>query len=178
MNQSIENVCWDVNPAATVDEITRWCLDNRGVDRLFVVARPDNDAPGTLLEPRVEAAVAKMFGTKVIRALWARAWAGTELFRRRAAKVWIIAFDEDVRTRMVAVQNSLSGWRHANNPPLPEDICLYRVGDALPTFVSVTHDSEAWLFDSAARNATFAERAELPLPADLIPARPDFVVPS
>lgn len=169
-------LCWDVDPAATLEDITRWCVDKRDVDRMFVVARPDNDAPGSLLEPRVEGSVERLFKGKIIESLWATAWAGTQLFRRRSAKVWIISFDEDVRARLIAVENSIRGWRHISDPPLPEDICLYRAGDTLPTLVTVTHDGEAWLFDESAADAHFAERAELPLPADLVPPPPDFVV--
>ena len=116
-----------------------------------------------------------MFARKILKAVWAKAWAGTELFLNRTAKVWIIAFDEDVLERMVFTQNSLRHWRHLSEPPLPEDICLYRAGDPLPTLISVTHDGEAWLFDRTADGASFAQHAELPLPPDLIPPPPDFL---
>jgi hypothetical protein len=178
MNEDLmDETCWDVQPETSIGEITEWCLVHRDVNRVFVVARPDQANPGKLTEPRVEKAVEKIFGKKVLRALWAAAWAGTKLFRKRSAKIWIIEFDGEVRDRMMAAESSLAGWVHAKERPLPEDVCLYRSGDPLPTFVSVTHEPEAWLFDASADGARFVERAERPLPADLIPAPPDFVTP-
>ncbi len=169
------NHCWDIDREATISEIGEWCLTHRRVDRVHVVARPDQDLPRKLAEPRVEHAVNQIFAGKILESVWAKAWAGTELFRNRAAKVWVIAFDRDVLERMIAAQNSLRQWRHVAEPPLPEDVCLYRIGDSLPTFVSVTHDSEAWLFDPTAGGAHFARPAELPLPSDLIPPPPNFL---
>jgi hypothetical protein len=171
------NRCWDVDPKTTLDVITRWCIDERQVDRMFVVARPDNDKPGRLLEARVQTAVERLFAGNIIRTQWTSAWAGTQLLRRREGKVWIISFNEDVRDRLISAENTIRGWRHNAPTPLPEDICLYRTGDDLPTFVSVTHDGEAWVFDPAAENAPFVVPAELALPADLLPPPPDFVAP-
>lgn len=177
MTNSLSSICWDVDPEVTIDAITGWCLAERRVDRMFVVARPDNEKPGCLSEPRVQDAVARLFGRKVLRTLWATAWAGTKLFRRRSAKIWVIEFDETVRQRMMAAENSLRGWVNSSDRQLPEDICLYRSGDRLPTFISVTHEPEAWLLDPNATTAPFAERAMRPLPVELIPPPPDFVVP-
>ena len=168
--------CWDVTPEATLADITYWCVSNRGVDRLLVVARPDNRWPGQLSEPRVERAVQTVFFGKILRTVWASAWPGTMLLRNRFAKVWLVAFDETVRERMVATENTLSGWVHAAHVPLPEDICLYRAGDPLPTFVSVTHEPEAWLFDQDANAARFALRADRPLSSKMIPPPPTFLL--
>lgn len=174
MDNRLTDICWDVAPDTSLEEIGGWCLRHRLVNRLLVVARTDRNDRAELADPRVEQAVTENFGKWELRTCWASTWPGTQLVGDGIAKVWIIAFDSNVCERMISLENRLCGWTHAEKH-LPEDICLYRYGDPFPTFVTVTHGPEAWLLDGSPTDAKFAERALIGLPEELIPAHPDFV---
>lgn len=45
---------------------------------------------------------------------------------------------------MLQVEPNLNKW-HIDEGPLPEDICLFRLGHPHPIFVSVIHEGDAWL---------------------------------
>jgi hypothetical protein len=142
---------------------------------LLVAVRPYIDrADQTTFDPRVADSVATIFGKCILRAASAKAWPGTELIEH-VAKVYVIAFNVDIQEQMIRTQKYLSGWKQSSDPPLPEDICLYRDGDPWPMLVTVTHDGDAWLFDDEP-NAAFVRIPTIALPADLIPPPPDFIV--
>lgn len=172
-------VCWDIDPSASLADITEWCLVHGGVDRLLVTARESLDHRRTPDEPRVDTTVEELFGASLLETFWAHAWPGTQLFEGGASKIYVAAFDEAVRTRMIAMEDSLPQWTQWHEPPLPADVCLYKLGDPLPALVSMTHQQEpwfeAWLFDDTANGASFVTKADPPLPADLIPPPPSFV---
>lgn len=64
---------------------------------------------------------------------------------------------------MTETKSYLSDWKQSNDPPLPEDVCLYREGEAWPVLVSVTHDGDAWLYDDEP-GAAFVSVPEIELP--------------
>lgn len=171
--------CWDVEPDVSLAELAALCLAYREVDRLMVAARSAVSAPDTLDEPRVESAVAELFGEVLLESFWASAWPGTRL-SNSASMIYVIAFDASVATRMSETEDRLPSWNQWHRPPLPADLCLYRSGDRWPTLVSVTHEGEgwfgAWLYDEAVAAAIGAPPSKPPLPEDLVPARSDFVV--
>jgi hypothetical protein len=169
--------CWDVSRETTLDEISRWCLHERKVDRLIVATRPYIDRDDRLeYDTRIEESVLRIFGRSIIRSTYATAWPGTELIEH-AGKVHVMKFDSDVAQQISNEMNYLSGWVQRSDPPLPEDLCLYREGDAWPVLVSVTHDGDAWLFDDDP-DAAFLRTPTIPLPVDLIPPAPSFIVES
>jgi hypothetical protein len=167
--------CWDVDRLTPFAEISSWCLQKRAVDRLIVAIRPTLDRENRReFDPRIDDSVSRIFGKNVLRTLSARAWPGTQLIDH-IGKVHIISFNTSVQQKMMGTQKYLRGWKQSNDPPLPEDICLYRNGDRFPVLVSVTHDDDAWLFDNNP-SATFVSLAAIALPEDLIPPPPDFIV--
>jgi hypothetical protein len=169
--------CWDVLKDVSVDEISRWCLRARGVDRLIVAVRPYIDRDGRVeYDARIDESVLRVFGGSIIRSTYAMAWPGTELIENMG-KVYVIRFDSNVAQRISNEMNHLSGWVQRGNPPLPEDLCLYREGDAWPVLVSVTHDGDAWLYDDDP-DAAFLRTPTISLPNDLIPPAPRFIVES
>lgn len=172
--------CWDIDGSVSLSPITEWCLARRGVDRLLLTARAEVANPRMLDEPRVDTTVLKLFGDTLLETFWASAWPGTQVFEGGASKIYILRFDESVRRRIVAAQKRLPAWTQWSDPPLPADMCLYKTGDPLPTLVSVTHEGEgwfgAWLFDRDADAAPFASPAKHPLPLELLPPPPEFVV--
>ena len=169
--------CWDVSREVSFDEISSWCLRAREVDRLIVAVRPYIDRRDRVeFDARIEESVFRVFGSSVIRSTYATAWPGTELIEH-AGRVYIIKFDSDLARQISKEMNRLSGWVQRNDPPLPEDLCLYREGEAWPVLVSVTHDGDAWLYDDDP-DATFVRTPTIPLPSDLIPPAPSFIVES
>ena len=174
MMSSEKPQCWDIDREASFAEISSWCVKRRQVNRLIVSVRSALDINDRReFDPRIEHSVARIFGKNIIRTTFATAWPGTMLIGH-VGKVYVIAFDMRVQRRMSDVKKHLSGWKQSNNPPLPEDICLYREGDAWPVLVSVTNDGDAWLLDDKP-DADFIRVSEMPLPADLVPPRPDFI---
>jgi hypothetical protein len=169
--------CWDVSGEASLHEISAWCLRARRVDRLMVAVRPYIDREDRVeYDTRVEESVFRIFGSGVIRSAYATAWPGTEL-TEHLGKVYVVKFDADVEQRISKEMNHLSGWTQRSNPPLPEDLCLYREGESWPVLVSVTNDGDAWLYDEDP-DAPFLRTPTIPLPSDLIPPPPSFIVES
>jgi hypothetical protein len=70
---------------------------------------------------------------------------------------------------MVAVQNDLSNWTQYHRQPLPEDICLWRDGESLPSLVSVTHEREAWILSGTRVELPGAYESEYALETMKIP---------
>lgn len=168
--------CWDVSRTASVETLLTWCLDVRKVDRLLLATRLDKESPtATLLEPDVESSVHDLFSDRLLEVSLATAWPGTQLIGH-AGKVYLVEFDRTVLRRMVAAENRLGAWTQWNKPPLPEDVCVYRAGDAAPVLVSVTHDNDAWIFHNEDVSVDVASPASIILPANLIPPPPGFFV--
>lgn len=167
-------VCWDVARSASLDDVLRWCLERRSVNRLLLATRLDQDALSpTLLVPEVEVAVRQLFGDSVLCESFASKWPGTQLIGH-SGKVYLVEFNAEMKDRMVRIENSFGGWTDRHKPPLPEDICLFRLGDELPALVSVTHDSDAWLLDDGPIEPVLAGKSVIPLPSDLLPSAPTF----
>jgi hypothetical protein len=176
VSQTSSPKMWDVATNLSLDRLAGWCLLHRQVNRVMVVCRMDTstDSP-SVLSPDAEAVALQLLGDKLLRTTVAVAWPGTKLFGH-GARVHIGVFDEEVLLKMAATENILSRWVHWNAKPLPEDICLWRVGDIVPTLISVTHDGDAWLLAEGPVPGTVASPSEFPLPADLIPPPPDFLL--
>ena len=173
--------CWEIEESVPLDVVLDWSLAHRGVDHLLVSARASLDNPAALDEPKIETTIASVIGDALLESLWATAWPGTRLFKGGSSKVFTAKFDKRIRDRLVSTENRLSAWQHEHDPPLPSDLCLYRSGDPRPTLVSVTHDIGwfgAWLFGPFSSEPPFAAPAERPLPEDLVPPAPTFLVPA
>jgi hypothetical protein len=175
MIASIGLTYWDVDPQESFANISSWCLDQRGANRLIVAVRPYLAVDDRVfIDPLIHSSASRIFGDAIIRRTSARAWPGTVL-TEHAGEVYVIAFDAAVQRRMIDASNILRGWTQASQPPLPEDICLYREGDKWPVLVSVTHAGDAWLLHQEP-HAPFVHKPKIMLPTDLIPPPPDFIV--
>jgi hypothetical protein len=145
------------------------------VDRLLVAARLDTDeVTPTLLSPGVDQQVQDLFGPSVLERRYAEEWPGTQLIGHQGV-VWTVAYSERLFAPMIAAANLLRSWRHSHNPPLPEDICLFRQGDSLPVLVSVTHEEEAWLITDREVDLPGAEAADAGVLEYIPPAATGFV---
>lgn len=167
--------CWSLAASVRLSDVARWCISNHGVDRLLVSTRFDRGATKrTLLVPEVSDSVERIFAGRIVTSVLATAWPGTELVDH-CGLVYVIVFDEDLGKRMASVEDLICNWTQSHDPPLPEDLCLFRQAAKLPVVVSVTHEGEAWVLTDEAVTLPGAERAFLP-PGELLIPRGDFFV--
>lgn len=137
---------WELDArAASLGEITSWCLRERGVDRMLVALRLERRGnKWRYASPAAGERVTLLFGPHIITGFQASEWLGTQL-SGHPGYVYVIRFDEDVRDGVVNTEPSLDKWLHNRPDPLPEDICLFNEADPNPALVSVTHEGRAWL---------------------------------
>ncbi len=165
----------EIERSVSFADISSWCLIKRETNRLIVAVRPYIDLDDRVsFDPRIVDSVESLFGGNIIRETSAIAWPGTRLIEH-VGKVYEVAFDTVIQRRMIETHEYLSGWKQSNEPPLPEDICLYSEGDEWPTLVSVTHDGNAWLLKEKSKpHFTLLPTTFFPL--DLVPPPPNFIV--
>ena len=136
---------WDVSVDTSMQQILEWSLREKGVDRLLLSAYLDpHENKPVLLRPTLEETIKALFGSRLLERKLVRRWPGTELYEHYGL-VFLIAFDSGLVKPMAEAGKCLVNWRHNNNPPLPEDPCLFREGDDWPVLVSVTHERDAWV---------------------------------
>ena len=167
---------WKLDESARIDDTLEWCIERRSVDRVLMTTRIDTDRrKRVLLEPKVDDTVKRVFGDALLRTPWVTAWPVIELIRH-PGKAYIARLDREVVQRMSAVQNRLFGWTESNEPPLPEDPCVYRTGDPLPLLITRTHTRDLWLLHDGEVDLDGArEVAWDPELLEFIPQKPDFV---
>lgn len=141
----MELTCWEADArVAALDEITVWALE-RHVDRMVVALRLNQIGnKWRYAEPKAGEFFQAQFGSFILTGFQAAEWPGTELIDHPGF-VYVVKFDEEVREVVLRTQPSLAKWRHNENPPLPEDICLFREADSHPILITRTHDLDAWL---------------------------------
>jgi hypothetical protein len=128
-----------------LSEILPWCLENCGVDTLLVTSRQSFGKSGKgMYDRKVDSTTRKLVGEKLITSFEARGWPGTKLINHKG-RVYIAEFDTQLSARMTEVQDSLFKWRNVDPLALPEDICVFQRGARLSTFISVTHERQAWV---------------------------------
>ncbi len=136
---------WELNAETSMETILQWSVKDKDVDRLLLSARLDKERKKpVLLRPTLDRTIEQLFGERVLERRLVRRWPGTELYGHNGL-VFLIAFDAALIKPMVEIGERLSNWRHNNNPPLPEDPCLFRQGDDWPVLISVTHERDAWI---------------------------------
>lgn len=137
---------WELDArAASLAEITSWCLRERGVNRLLVALRLGRQGnKWRYASPAAGERVSLLFGPHIIAGFQASEWPGTQL-SAHPGFVYVIRFGESVRSVLLNTEPSLDRWLHNRPDPLPEDICLFKESAPHPTVVSVTHESRAWL---------------------------------
>jgi hypothetical protein len=139
-------ICWEADAhAASLSEIISWCLRHHAVDRMLVALRLhqvgnkwrySDLAAGENLQ--------SLFGKYILTGFQVSEWPGTQLFGPPAF-VYVLTFNEDVKNIILNTQPSLTKWKRGENPPLPEDICLFKESDSNPILVTCTHEPYTWL---------------------------------
>jgi hypothetical protein len=167
--------CWTLgNQVATLSNISGWALKTCKSDRLLLAIRLERQRGKWLpTRPGIEAWTEKTFAKNIVDSFLASAWPGTEL-SGKPGKIYVIRFDGGVADMMINVEPSISGWTHNHAPPLPEDICLFRDGDATPNFISCTHEKDMWIIAPVKPAVTGTELSKLSYEKLMIPAASDF----
>jgi hypothetical protein len=147
---------WRLRRGARLAEVLAWCWQEHSVDRLLVSARLDSSRKQRVLSrPSIEGVIESIFGARVLEKRFASRWPGTQLIGHQGA-VYIIEFDDSLIKPMATAGKLFFDWTQNHEPPLPEDLCLFRKGADWPALVSVTHEWDAWVFSEEA--PTFCRR--------------------
>lgn len=154
--------CWKLPMDVELEPLLLWCVENRDVNRLLVTARFWRGARGKREGPnaKVVQAMESLFRGRILRRVLARKWPGTEVIGSEAI-VFVIGFDAALMKPMVEAAPRLAEWTRWNDPPLPEDLCLYRQGDEWPALMSITHEGDAWVFGTGDLSLTGATPSQL-----------------
>lgn len=141
--------CWENSGPVSLSEIFDWCVKREQVDMVLATVRSAEDMRGKRsLEVAVERTAHSLFRRHLIKELNASAWPGTRL-TGHTARVYVARFDEELRARMVAMEDELFKWVHQSPKHLPEDISLFRDGGPHPVLVSITHEKHAYIIGAA-----------------------------
>lgn len=138
--------CWQADArVALLDEIMVWALEHHAADHMLVALRLNQVGnKWRYADPQAGEFFQSQFGSYIVTGFQAAQWPGTELLGHPGF-VYVVKFNAEVKELILRIQPSLAKWQHHENPPLPEDICLFREGDAHPALVTRTHDLDAWL---------------------------------
>ena len=142
----MELTCWEADArVASLDEIMNWCLQHHAVDHMLVGMRLDQVGnKWRYHDPEAGEFLQSQFGSYILTGFQASEWPGTRLLVQPGF-VFVLTFNEEVKELILRTQPSLSKWQHGEDPPLPEDICLFRETASHPILVTRTHDLDAWV---------------------------------
>jgi hypothetical protein len=142
----MELTSWQADArVAVLDEIMVWALEHYAVDHMLVALRLIQIGNRwRYADPQAGEVFQSQFGPYILTGFQAAQWPGTELFGHPGF-VYVVRFNEEVKEVVIRTQPSLAKWQHGENPPLPEDICLFREADSHPVLVTCTHGLDAWL---------------------------------
>ena len=138
---------WELPVRTPLSKVFEWCREERAVDRLLcsAVTRTDNRTKVLALgEPSIENLVVSLFGGRLLERKLVSRWPGTKLSSSKYT-VFLASFDPSLIKPMAKLGRRIEDWRHIHEPPLPEDLCLFRQGEEWPVLVSVTHERDAWI---------------------------------
>lgn len=135
---------WLLDPDTEIEPVLDWCLAHHGVDRLILMARLKNDESPTSRDPGVGDFIESTFEGRILERRQATAWPGT-VVEGASALLFTIEFSHELTRPMAEAGRLVRAWVPFFEPPLPEDPCLYKLGDERPTFVSTTHDHTMYL---------------------------------
>lgn len=142
-------------------EILTWCIEKEGVDTLLLSSRQSFGKLGKgKYEKGVDPATRNLLGENLIACFEARGWPGTKLINHKG-RVYVSVFDSKLAKKMAKVEGNLFKWSNVSRKMLPEDVCLFRRGAKAPTFISVTHERDAWVISGTCPPGFKASTEEL-----------------
>ena len=161
--------CWEADArVVSLSETMRWCMEHHGVDRMLVALRLTQVGNKWRYdEPKAAEFFRAQFESYIVSGFQVIEWPGTILIDHPGF-VYLLDFNEEVKEVVLRVQPSLAKWGDGEDPPLPEDICLFKESASHPVFVSRTHDLVAWLISDTEPNLQGFRKSRIP-PAKLFP---------
>lgn len=137
---------WQLRPNAHVGPVMEWSLRERGVNRLLVsMMLSEAGSRRRPAKPQALQWALREFEGRILGAWATSTWPGVEYRVPEAGLVLEIDFDARLGDVMKGTGRRLADWSSQHDPPLPEDLCLYRAGDAVPAFYSLTHERQYWV---------------------------------
>lgn len=139
--------CWNLDlGAVSGEELFDWCLREHSVNRMLVAVRLEqHGGRWRALVPGSTDHFQARFAAHIREQFLASGWPGTESIGQPGL-MYLVEFNLQVKELTLQIEPDLRRWSIDDKPPLPEDICLFRMGDSHPIFVSVIHEGDAWLF--------------------------------
>lgn len=148
---------WFLDADTEIEPVLDWCLAHHGVNRLILMARLKSHSERlTLRDPEVGDFIESTFEDHILERRQATAWPGT-VVEGTSSLLFTIAFTQELIRPMAEAGRLVRAWVPFFEPPLPEDPCLYRLGDDRPTFVSTTHDHTMYILTPHQVNLEGAE---------------------
>ncbi len=159
----MELTCWEADArVASLAEIMNWCLQHHAVDYMLVTMRLDQVGnKWRYHDPKAGEFFQSHFGTYILTGFQVAEWPGTELIGHPGF-VFVLTFDEEVKELILRTQPSLDKWQHNENPPLPEDICLFSESASHPVLVTCTHELNAWLISDKDPKLQGFKKSDIP----------------
>jgi len=141
------------------------------VTHRFDFASPERE----FLSPEAVTSARRIFHKRILCERLVHRWPGN-ISTHHKALVQVIRFDQELADLMSGIGKSLFDWLGSKQPPLPEDLCLFRVNDRWPTLVSVTHERDAWILSRNQPSIERVQESSFSIDELLIPhGDPDFL---
>lgn len=166
---------WRLQPPLQLAPVVQWAQTKR-VDRVQMALLLQRDGSRVALEePSSVHSLAPFLEPRLLAAWLSNSWPGIKYQEPLCGLVLEFEAASDLLAAMVAIGPRFSDWHYGGRPALPEDLCFYRSGDALPAVFSVTHEREVYLLDTSKPDLPVAWEGEFD-PSELIVAvgRPSF----
>lgn len=158
---------WEVPSGTALRLLIEWCVDHEAASHVLVSTQLDSTRV-RYLTPAVEQSIRGLFAGCQVERFLATAWPANRL-TSHVARIFVSTLDRQLIDRMCALGRSLEDWRHVGDPPLPEDVCLFRPGRTAPALVSCTHHGDAWIVSTKGGRLPGATRSDYSLEDLMIP---------
>lgn len=139
---------WTVNlDTVSMRRLLEWCLREHKVDRMLLVVpsrSKKHKGKWEPLVPGVRERTEALFGPYIREKFLAAAWPGRGV-GPPPGLVYVLEVNPVVKELMLKTEPKLKRWLISREPPLPEDICLFKMGERHPILVTIIHEEDAWL---------------------------------
>lgn len=153
---------WELSPKCSLEDVIHWCLEHHQVDRLLVSARMEKERGRWRMQtPSIESRIRQIFGSHLLEQFVTKGWPGTQLCGEAKGCVFICDFNENVAETLLKTEPTLHEWLEIHTPALPEDLCLFRQGASHPSFISVTHERDAYVLSDTKPDIAGVEKSDL-----------------
>jgi hypothetical protein len=169
--------CWEIDVSSVLlQRLLEWCLHYERIDHMLFGIRMCIDTKHGRKRVPCKASQIRVafehFGKAVDAVYSVRGWPGTEFYS--PSPLLKLTLSTEILNTIVRLGPYLNCWTSRSEPPLPEDICLYREGARFPAVVTVAHEDRSWLITNKNVDLPGTRRVKTPRPSDLIFEGPFF----